>query len=250
VDAGGYTAFVRWFGKSSDSGVGGGAARNLPAAWPRVNRPSPPACEASVPGTGPPPALVIERVVLLGYMTSGKSTVGQALARRLEWDFLDFDVEIEHRAGATVREVIAERGEEAFREMEAALTEEVAELPGVVLAPGGGWITRPERLDRLGARTLSVWLRVSVEETVRRLNADGIDRPFRGHPDPRALIAAMIAEREPLYRLADVSVPAEGRSPEGVAFEIETIVRTRREVLLPFTPGEDLPPGGIGGEMG
>ena len=191
-----------------------------------------------------PPALVIERVVLLGYMTSGKSTVGQALARRLEWEFLDFDVEIEHRAGATVKEVIEARGEAAFREMEVALTEEIAQRPGMVLAPGGGWITRPEQLDRLGSRTLSVWLRVSVDETVRRLNRDTIDRPFRGHPNPREMIAQMLAEREPLYRLADLSVPAEGRSPEGVAFEIETIVRTRREVLLPFTPGEDEMPSG------
>lgn len=192
-----------------------------------------------MPDTGLPPALLIERVVLLGYMTSGKSTVGQALARRLEWEFLDFDVEIEHRAGATVKEVIETHGEDAFREMEAALTAEVAERRGLVLAPGGGWITRPEQLDRLGSRTFSVWLRVSVDETVRRLNRDSIERPFRGHPNPRGMIAQMLAEREPLYRLADVSVPAEGRSPEGVAFEIETIVRTRREVLLPFTPGED-----------
>jgi shikimate kinase len=63
-----------------------------------------------VPELGLPPALVIERVVLLGYMTSGKSTVGQALARRLEWEFLDFDVEIEHRAGATVKDIIASHG--------------------------------------------------------------------------------------------------------------------------------------------
>ena len=194
--------------------------------------PHPATVEESVPETGLPPALHIQRVVLLGYMTSGKSTVGQALARRLEWEFLDFDVEIERRAGAPVREVIAARGEDAFREMEAALTEEVAERSGLVLAPGGGWITRPEQLDRLGSPTLSVWLRVSVDETVRRLNADDIDRPFRGHPDPRAAIAEMLAQREPLYRLADLSVPAEGRTPEGVAFEIETIVRTRREVLL------------------
>jgi shikimate kinase len=204
--------------------------RVRPATCPCGRRPStvPPNAETHVAETGPPPALVIERVVLLGYMTSGKSTVGQALARRLEWEFLDLDVEIEHRAGATVKEVIAAGGEARFREMEAALTAEVAERPGLVLAPGGGWITQPEQLDVLGSRTLSVWLRVSVDETVRRLRADSIDRPFRDHPDPRGMIAQMLAEREPLYRLADLSVPAEGRSPESVAFEIETIVRTRR----------------------
>lgn len=185
-----------------------------------------------MPETGLPPALVIERVVLLGYMASGKSTVGKALARRLEWEFLDFDVEIEHREGRTVKEVISADGEDAFRTMEAALTEETAERPGLVLAPGGGWILRPEMLDRLGKRTLSVWLRVSADETARRVRGDSIDRPLRGRADAREVIARMLGEREPLYRLADVSVPAEGRTPEAIAFEIETIVRTRREVLI------------------
>jgi shikimate kinase len=182
-----------------------------------------------VPETGVPPALHIDRVVLLGYMTAGKSSVGQALARRLEWEFVDFDVEIVRRAERSVKEIIEGDGEEAFRKMEAALTEEMAERRGLVLAPGGGWILRPEQLDRLGRATLSVWLRVSADETVRRLRADTIDRPFRDHPDPRAMVAKMLGEREPLYRLADISVPAEGRSVEGVAFEIETVVRARRE---------------------
>lgn len=181
-----------------------------------------------MPETGTPPALEIDRVVLLGYMTAGKSTVGRALARRLEWEFLDFDAEIERREGRSVREVIDEEGEAAFRAMEAALTEEVAERRGLVLAPGGGWILRPEQLDRLGRATLSVWLRISADETVRRLRADDVDRPFRDHPDPRGRVAAMLAEREPLYRLADVSVPAESRSVEEVAFELEGVVRARR----------------------
>jgi shikimate kinase len=181
-----------------------------------------------VPETGAPPALHIDRVVLLGYMTSGKSAVGEALARRLEWAFVDFDVEIVRRAGRSVKEIVEGEGEEAFRAMEATLTEELAERQGVVLAPGGGWILRPEQLDRLGRATLSVWLRISADETVRRLRADSQDRPFRDHSDPRARVAEMLAEREPLYRLADISVPAESRTPEAVAFEIEGIVRARR----------------------
>ena len=75
-----------------------------------------------------------------------------------------------------------------------------------------------------------VWLSVSVEETVRRLRTDTIDRPFRDHPDPGGMIAAMLAEREPLYRLADLRVPADGRTAEQVAFEIEQVVRTRRQL--------------------
>ena len=169
----------------------------------------------------------IERVVMLGYMASGKSTVGAALARRLEWDFLDFDVEIERRAGGTVKDIIASAGEEGFREMEASLTAEVAGAPRLVVAPGGGWITRPELLGLLGGETLRVWLRVSIDETVRRLRSDTIDRPFKELDDPTTMIAQMLADREPLYRLADMALPADGRSVESLAFEVEQVVRVR-----------------------
>jgi shikimate kinase len=176
----------------------------------------------------------VDRVVMLGYMTSGKSTVGAAVARRLEWGFLDFDVEIERRARATVQDLVAENGPERLREMEAALTEEVAGGRHLVLAPGGGWITRPELLALLGPGTLAVWLRVSPQETARRLKADTIDRPFRDLDDPVPQIAQMIADREPLYRLADLSIPTDGRSTESIAYEIETLVRTR--ALAAFAP--------------
>lgn len=165
------------------------------------------------------------RVVLLGYMCSGKSTVGAALARRLEWAYLDFDVEIERRAGATIRELVAAEGEAGLRAREAALTVEAAGADAVVMAPGGGWITRPELLHALPPDTLSVWLRVSPPETVRRLLADDIDRPFRDHPDPEAAVARMMAGRIPLYSMAHLHLDADGRGVEALAFEIERVVR-------------------------
>ena len=177
--------------------------------------------------TIPIPSPRVQRVVLLGYMASGKSTVAEALARRLEWSYLDFDVEIERREGATVQQIIAAAGEERFRDMEAALTAEAATAEGVVLAPGGGWITRPELLESIRPGTLSVWLCVSPEETVRRLKDDTIDRPFKDHPDPVGLITEMLVERFPLYQRADVALPADARTPEQIAFEIEGIVRAR-----------------------
>ncbi|HYH80738.1 MAG TPA: shikimate kinase [Longimicrobium sp.] len=200
-----------------------------PSQPPRDRREPPPAAPPLAPGSWP-----VERVVLLGYMTSGKSTVGQALARRLEWTFLDFDVEIERRDGRTVQDMIAADGEERFRQLEAALTDEAARTPYLVLAPGGGWITRPEQLTALGPGTLAAWLRVSPEETARRLRADTIARPFRDLDDPVPRIAEMLAGREPLYRLADVSIPTDGRSPESIAFELETIVRMR--ALAAYAP--------------
>jgi shikimate kinase len=169
----------------------------------------------------------VKRIVLLGYMCAGKSTVGEALARRLEWDFLDFDVEIEQREGHIVREIIDAKGEDYFRQLEEALTQEVAAAGGLVIAPGGGWIINPELLNSMGRGTLAVWLYVSPEETVRRLKADTIARPFKDLDDPTDRIADMIQEREPLYRLADLTIPADVRSIESVAYEIEQIVRTR-----------------------
>ncbi len=177
--------------------------------------------------TLPIPSPRVLRVVMLGYMASGKSTVGEALARRLEWSYLDFDVEIERRAGAAVKEIIGTAGEEAFREMEAALTAETAAVERLVLAPGGGWITRPELLEAIRPGTLSVWLCVSPEETARRLKADSIDRPFRDHPDPVGMISEMLVERLPLYQRADVALPADTRTAEQIAFEVECIVRAR-----------------------
>ncbi len=172
-------------------------------------------------------SLRVERVVLLGFMCSGKSTVGETLARRLEWNYLDFDVEIERREGRSVQVIIGRQGEDTFGEMEAALTEEAARSDELVLAPGGGWITRPGLLEALGQGTLAVWLRVSPAETARRLTADSIDRPLKDHPDPAARIAEILDERIPLYRRADLTLPAEFRSPESLAFEIEQLVRTR-----------------------
>src|SRR5690606_15362135 len=114
-----------------------------------------------------------------------------------------------------------------LRSLEAQLTDELAEARGIVIAPGGGWITRPELLERMRRGTLSVWLQVSPAEAARRLREDTIDRPFRDHPDPETPIREILEERLPLYRRADVAVPGDFRSVEEVAFEIEQLARTR-----------------------
>jgi shikimate kinase len=169
----------------------------------------------------------IERAVLLGFMGSGKSTVGEALARRMEWEFIDFDVEIERREGRSVAEVIGDLGEPYFRAMEEELTAAVGHRRGVVLAPGGGWITEPALLESIRRNTFAAWLAVSAREVVRRLREDGLNHPLMDHPDPTVPIGEMIADREPLFRLADLRVPTEGRAVEAIAFELEQILRGR-----------------------
>jgi shikimate kinase len=170
---------------------------------------------------------LVGRVVLIGFLGAGKSVVGRALALRLEWEFVDFDAEIRAREGKPLSQVARDSGPDYLRQAEKGLTEEVAQRTRLVIAPGGAWITRPEQLPSLGAATLAVWLRVSPSEAYERIARESDDHPWAGHPAPLDRIGDLMREREPLYRLADIAVPTNWRSPEAIAFEIEQIVRTR-----------------------
>jgi shikimate kinase len=172
-------------------------------------------------------SVLIDRVVLVGFLGAGKSRVGRALANRLEWEFFDFDEQVERREGKPLRVVADESGDDYLRTIERALTEEIAGVPRLVIAPGGAWITQPDLLAKLGSGTLAVWLRVSPSEAYERIQASADDHPWRGLPRALDRIGDTMREREPLYRLADVSVPTNWRSPETIAFEVEQIVRTR-----------------------
>lgn len=162
----------------------------------------------------------ITRILLVGFMASGKSTIGRHLAQRLGWRFIDFDDEIQRRTGVPIPEIFRSEGEAYFRRLEAELTEDVAAVEHVVLAPGGGWITRPELLEYFGDETAVVWLRISPEEAVRRAHLDLSKRPLLETADPIARARLLLREREPLYRLADAVVDVDGRSAEEVVEQI------------------------------
>lgn len=167
----------------------------------------------------------VGRVVLVGFMAAGKTTVGRRLAELLGWEFVDFDHLIEERTGRAIPDIFADAGEPRFRELEAELTTEYGCASQVVLSPGGGWITQPELLERLCPDSLLVWLRLSPEEAVRRAMRDDTHRPLLAGPDPLAKARLLMAEREPLYRLADVIVPVDDRDAEQIAWEIAGMVR-------------------------
>jgi len=170
---------------------------------------------------------VIERIVLVGMMCSGKSAVGAALAELLGWTHADLDREIEAHAGRSVREIFAADGEAAFRRMEAEATERIARRTRVVLSPGGGWITNPQLLDALGPGTLCVWLQVSPEEAVRRAGAAPGERPLLAGPDPLGAVRRLLAERERFYARAHLHLLTDGRSAGDAAREIHTLIRDR-----------------------
>jgi shikimate kinase len=156
----------------------------------------------------------VDRIVLVGFMGSGKSTVGRRLARRIGWRFVDVDARIENAAGRTIAEIFAADGEAAFRRLEEETTGELLDEARVVIATGGGWAGREGRLARLPRGTLSVWLRVDAETAVRRASRRPGTRPLLDVPDPLARARALLEERNPLYAGAHLHVHGSGASPD------------------------------------
>lgn len=139
------------------------------------------------------------KISLVGLPGSGKSTVGRQLARRLGSPFLDTDQEIERRLGCSIRRFFETEGEEKFREIEAAVLDELTSSGQGVLATGGGAVLRPENRERLHARTHVIYLKSTPEDLMRRLRHDST-RPLLQVADPMARLRDLYAARDPLYR--------------------------------------------------
>lgn len=158
-----------------------------------------------------PPPRQIRNVALIGFMGCGKSTVGQALARRLDFEFVDTDRLIEAQAGRTIPEIFAQEGEAAFRARERALVESLAARERLVIATGGGVGAQPDLLESLKRHALVVWLWASPETLWERCRQQ-THRPLLQVPDPLARIRELLAAREPVYRRADLLINIEGRA--------------------------------------
>ncbi len=167
------------------------------------------------------------RIFLTGFMGAGKTTVGQRLAALLALPFVDLDREIEQRAGVTVREIVEEQGEPAFRRLEAEGLQGVLSRDDVVIATGGGTLTSETGARLVREAGLTVWLNPSFATIVERIGVLGkTDRPlFRAETQ----VLALYQERLPVYRKADLTVDvAAGESPEEVAARIALLLRERR----------------------
>jgi shikimate kinase len=159
-------------------------------------------------------------------MAAGKTTVGRVLAVRLGWRFLDVDEAIERETGRSIADIFQSEGEAAFRSMEARRTADLLSERDAVIAPGGGWAAEPGVWEGVPVESLTVWLRVSAEEAVRRAQAGGVPRPLLAGGAALATARELIAVREASYRRADLIVDVDGRDPADIAIEIETHMRT------------------------
>lgn len=161
----------------------------------------------------------IHNIALIGFMGTGKSSVGQLAAAQLHFTFLDTDHVIEARAGKTISEIFAEQGEPAFRELENKIVGELVARTKTVIATGGGLPVNPENLASLKAHSLVVCLWASPEKIWERVRNQS-HRPLLTEADPLGKIRCLLAEREPYYRQADVLLNTEVRSLRDVAQQV------------------------------
>lgn len=145
-------------------------------------------------------------VVLVGMMGSGKSSVGRRLATRLGLPFVDADTEIETAAGITIPEIFAQRGEADFRNGERRVIGRILTTRApLVLATGGGAFMNAETRARIADLGISIWLKADPEVLMRRVRKNS-KRPLLQTADPEATLRRMLAEREPVYALADLTL--------------------------------------------
>lgn len=162
---------------------------------------------------------VIQNLALIGFMGTGKSSVGQLAAAQLHFRFSDTDELIEARAGKTISAIFAEEGEARFRDYERAVVEDLKNFHRTVIATGGGLAAHEENLNSLKTHALVVCLWASPETIWERVRHQA-HRPLLQAPDPPARIRKLLSERAPFYRQADVLVNTELRSLKEVVHHV------------------------------
>lgn len=176
-----------------------------------------------------------DNIFLIGLMGAGKTTVGRALAKRLNKQFIDSDHEIEARTGASIPLIFEIEGEESFRQREADVIRDLTALNGIVLATGGGAVLRPENREYLKAHGTVIYLRASVNSILQRTSHDK-NRPLLRTADPRKRIEELARDREPLYlETADIVVDT-GRP--NVQSLVQTILSKLEQKNAPAVPGD------------
>lgn len=169
-------------------------------------------------------------IALIGFMGSGKSTVGRELARKMAYLFVDTDEEIERKAKKSIPEIFEEHGEKYFRRLEEEVLSEIIENNEEMVISTGGGIVLSERNRRiLREKTITILLQAGVEELYNRLK-DETNRPLLAVENPQEEIKRLLEEREEYYNTADIKVNTDGlQVAEIVELIVEKISTGRKE---------------------
>ena len=155
------------------------------------------------------------RIALIGLRGAGKSTLGAALAQRLDVPFIELDREIEAESGVALSAIFDLYGQPGFRRFERLCLDKIVERhPRFVLATGGGLVSEPATFERLLNACFTIWLKAAPAEHMERVVAQGDMRPMTDNREAMADLQRILSVREPLYRKADAMVDTEGRGIE------------------------------------
>ena len=156
-------------------------------------------------------------IFLIGFMASGKSTVGKLLARRLGWSFVDLDNLVSAGAGVSIAEIFSAEGEAGFRRREGDALRAAAGRRRCVIATGGGAACREDNLAAMLAAGRVVGLGVSAGESVRRAGAASGRPLLDGRADPVGAASRLLEARDPFYSRAHVRIETDGRTTDEIA---------------------------------
>ena len=166
-------------------------------------------------------------IALIGYMGTGKTAVGQALAKKLGMKFLELDWLIEKQAGKKIAEIFREQGEIGFRELEIEATKQISGEKHCVIACGGGIVLNKINIDRLREGAVMVYLMASPGTILKRIAAEKGQRPLLAVDDQLKTISDMLKFRKPYYeRSADITV---NTSKMNIAAIAERIIEKLKE---------------------
>ena len=169
----------------------------------------------------------MQNIVLIGFMGTGKTTVGRLVAEVLGMRFVDMDVVIEERAGQSISAIFAQHGEPHFRALERALVQELSAQTGLVIATGGGVVLNPENTRDYARSGLLICLRASPETILQR-TAKEKHRPLLEQDDKFKRICSILEARKQLYDAIPRQIDTNTRTPEAIAVEIVGLYRQNK----------------------
>ncbi len=174
-----------------------------------------------------------KHIILVGYMGSGKSTIGRMLSEQLDSNFIDSDSAIEAQTGKSIREIFAEKGEDHFRDLERTFCESLADLKPSVIATGGGVPCFQNNMDLLKAHGVVVYVNASLQTLARRLKEERAIRPLVAELDDNAIfpfVEEQLTWRKEFYKQAHVFLPNELHKPDKVVANLLKELQTRFEI--------------------
>jgi shikimate kinase len=166
----------------------------------------------------------MKNVYLIGFMGSGKSTVGKILAEKLNMNFIDIDKLIEEKEGMKIKDIFEQKGEGYFRELERKQIEAIVNQERLVVSTGGGLGANLDNMNLMKKNGDVVWLDVSLNTVLDRLKNDQ-DRPLLKQPTEK--IKQLFEERKNVYRLANIRINADKKTPSQIVEEILTKIKRR-----------------------